>query len=162
MSERAIWRVEDLEVFRRAYRLSLEVHRASLEFPRIEQFALADQVRRSSKSICANLAEGFAKQGYSAAEYRRYLLAAIGSSDETQLWLRYCIDLEYLEDVTGQEVDRRLHRDQPHVAGSPCELDSFFLIPGSWLLVPGRGSGAFRRPMKRRREAAWRYRKCEC
>ena len=51
-------RAEDLEVFRRAYRLSLEVHRASLEFPRIEQFALADQVRRASKSICANLAEG--------------------------------------------------------------------------------------------------------
>ena len=101
--ERAIQRVEDLEVFRRAYRLSLELHRASLEFPRIEQFALADQLRRSSKSICANMAEGFAKQNYSAAEYRRYLLAAIGSSDETQLWLRYCIDLEYVEDVVGRK-----------------------------------------------------------
>ena len=55
-------RAEDLEVFRRAYRLSLEVHRASLEFPRIEQFALGDQVRRASKSICANLAEGFGRQ----------------------------------------------------------------------------------------------------
>src|SRR6476661_6778823 len=54
-------RVEDLEVFRRAYRLSLEIHRSSLALPRIEQFALADQLRRSSKSICANLAEGFAK-----------------------------------------------------------------------------------------------------
>ena len=53
---------EDLEVFRRAYRLSLEVHRTSLEFPRIEQFALADQIRRASKSICANLAEGFGRQ----------------------------------------------------------------------------------------------------
>jgi four helix bundle protein len=42
--------------------LSLEVHRASLEFPRIEQFALADQVGRAAKSICANLAEGFGKQ----------------------------------------------------------------------------------------------------
>jgi four helix bundle protein len=103
MDERTIQRVEDLEVFRRAYRLSLEVHRASLEFPRIEQFALADQLRRSSKSICANIAEGFAKQGYSAAEYRRYLLAAIGSSDETQLWLRYCIDLEYVEEVAGRK-----------------------------------------------------------
>jgi four helix bundle protein len=50
---------EDLEVFRRAYRLSLEVHRLSLELSRIEQFALADQVRRASKSICANIAEGF-------------------------------------------------------------------------------------------------------
>ena len=103
MVEQAIQRVEDLEVFRRAYRLSLEVHRASLEFPRIEQWALADQVRRSSKSICANLAEGFAKQGYSAAEYRRYLLTAIGSSDETQLWLRYAIDLGYIEEVTGRK-----------------------------------------------------------
>ena len=53
---------EDLDVFRRAYRVSLEVHRASLEFPRIEQFALADQIRRASKSICANLAEGFGRR----------------------------------------------------------------------------------------------------
>jgi four helix bundle protein len=85
MSEQRVQQVGDLEVFRRAYMLSLEVHRASLEFPRIEQFALADQIRRASKSICANLAEGFAKQGYSAAEYRRFLMAAIGSSDEVQL-----------------------------------------------------------------------------
>ena len=87
---RMIKRVEDLEVFRRAYRLSLELHKISLEFPRIEQFALADQLRRASKSICANLTEGFAKQSHSAAEYRRYVVTAIGSSDETQLWLRYC------------------------------------------------------------------------
>ena len=96
-------RGEDLDVFRRAYQVSLEIHKASLDFPRIEQFALADQVRRSSKSICANLAEGFAKQSYSAAEYRRYLTIAIGSSDEMQLWLRYCIDLGYIEEVTGRQ-----------------------------------------------------------
>ena len=97
-----IERVDDLEVYRRAYRVSLEVHRASLELPRIEQFALADQLRRSSKSICANLVEGFAKQSRSAAEYRRYLTVAIGSSDETQLWLRYCVDLGYVEEVAGR------------------------------------------------------------
>ena len=97
-----IERVEDLEVYRRAYRVSLEVHRASLELPRIEQFALADQLRRSSKSICANLVEGFAKQSRSAAEYRRSLTVAIGSSDETQLWLRYCVDLGYVEEVAGR------------------------------------------------------------
>src|SRR5690349_22829956 len=88
---------ENLEVFRRAYRVSLEVHRARLEFPRIEQYALADQLRRASKSICANVAEGFAKQSFSAAEYRRYLTVAIGSSDEMQLWLRYCVDLGYVK-----------------------------------------------------------------
>ena len=97
-----IERVDDLDVYRRAYRVSLEVHRASLELPRIEQFALADQLRRSSKSICANLVEGFAKQSRSAAEYRRSLTVAIGSSDETQLWLRYCVDLGYVEEVAGR------------------------------------------------------------
>src|SRR5262245_58731844 len=60
---------EDLEVFKRAYRLSLEIHRASLKFPALEQRTLADQVRRASKSICANLAEGFAKQRQSRAEF---------------------------------------------------------------------------------------------
>jgi four helix bundle protein len=102
MNETPVVRVEDLAVFRRAYGLSLEVHRASLRFPQIEQFALADQLRRASKSICANLAEGFAKQRFSAAEYRRYVVAAIGSSDETQLWLRYAVDLGYLDEVMGQ------------------------------------------------------------
>ena len=94
--------VEDLEVFRRAYRLSLELHRISLELPRIEQFALADQLRRASKSICANLTEGFAKQSHSAAEYRRYIVTAMGSSDETQLWLRYCVDLGYIDEERGK------------------------------------------------------------
>ena len=95
-------RVEDLEVFRRAYQLSLAIHKASLALPRIEQFALADQLRRASKSICANLVEGFAKQSHSAAEYRRYLTVAIGSSDETQLWLRYAVDLGYIESDEGR------------------------------------------------------------
>ena len=96
-------RVEDLDVFRRAYALSLEVHRLSLEFPRIEQWALADQVRRASKSICANLAEGFGRQRISKAEFRRFLVMAIGSADEMQVWALYCRDLGYIgSDVAGR------------------------------------------------------------
>jgi four helix bundle protein len=96
-------RVEDLEVFRRAYQLSLEVHRASLEFPRIEQFALADQVRRASKSICANLAEGFGRQQQSKPEFRRFVMMALGSADEMQVWTLYCRDLGYIgADVAGR------------------------------------------------------------
>jgi four helix bundle protein len=88
---------EDLEVFRRAYALSLEVHRGSLDFPRIEQFALADQVRRASKSICANIAEGFGKQRQSRSEFHRFVSMAIGSADEMQVWTLYCRDLGYIE-----------------------------------------------------------------
>ena len=96
----AIRSFEDLEVFQRAYRVSLDIHRASLEFPKIEQYALADQVRRASKAICANLAEGFAKQRRSPAEYRRFLQMAIGSADEMRVWLRYCLDLGYIDEPT--------------------------------------------------------------
>jgi four helix bundle protein len=95
-------RAEDLEVFRRAYRLSLEVHRASLELPRIEQFALADQVRRASKSICANLAEGFGRQRLSRPEFGRFLVMAIGSADEMQIWTMYCRDLGYIGPETAE------------------------------------------------------------
>ena len=71
-------RFEDLEVFKRAHKLSLEVHALSLELPQIEQFALADQIRRASKSICVNLAEGFGKQSQSKAEFKRFILMSIG------------------------------------------------------------------------------------
>ena len=87
---------EDLEVFRRAYALSLEVHRVSLDFPRIEQFALADQMRRASKSICANIAEGFGKQRQSRSEFHRFVLMASGSADEMQVWTLYARDLGYI------------------------------------------------------------------
>ena len=98
---RRISSFEDLEVFQRAYRVSLEIHKESLQFPKIEQYAMADQVRRASKSICANIAEGFAKQRRSSAEYRRYLLMAIGSADEMRVWIQYCLDLDYIDDVTS-------------------------------------------------------------
>ncbi len=88
---------DDLEVFKRAYKVSLELHKASLQFPKIEQFALADQIRRASKSICGNIAEGFGKQRRPSAEFKRYLLMAIGSADEMQVWLRYCADLDYVD-----------------------------------------------------------------
>ena len=107
----------DLVVYRNAYRLSLEIHKTTLGFPRMEQYALADQMRRSSKSICANIAEGFAKQRASSAEFRRYVMIAIGSSDEMKVWLDYSRDLGYVEVAKVDEwqteygrISRVLHR----------------------------------------------------
>ena len=91
---------EKLEVFQKAYRLSLDVHRKSLEFPSVEQYDLARQIRRATKSICANIAEGFGKQRQSPAEFKRYLMVAMGSADEVRVWLRYCFDLGYLDEQT--------------------------------------------------------------
>jgi len=86
-------RFEELEVFQRAYKVSLEVHRFTQTMPAVEQFDLASQIRRASKSICANLAEGFGKQSYSKAEFKRFIQMSIGSADEMRVWIRYCRDL---------------------------------------------------------------------
>ena len=87
----------DLIVYKKAYEVSLEIHRFSLKLPKIEQYALGDQLRRASKSICANIAEGFGKQRASSPEFRRYIMIATGSADEMKVWLSYCCDLGYLE-----------------------------------------------------------------
>ena len=94
---------EDLEVFQRAYKVSLEIHKISMDFPQREQYVLADQIRRASKSVCANIAEGFAKQRYSSTEFKRYIMIATGSSDEMRVWLRYCLDLEYIDETTWKQ-----------------------------------------------------------
>jgi four helix bundle protein len=94
---------EDLEVFQKAYRIALEVHRVSLTFPRIEQRVLGDQVRRASKSICANIAEGFGKQRNSKLEFKRFLRIAIGSADEMRVWSRFCLDLGLIDEAAWKK-----------------------------------------------------------
>ena len=88
---------EKTPVFQRAYKISLEIHRVSNCSPKDEQYSLADQLRRASKSVCANIAEGFAKQVVSKAEFRRFIGISLGSSDDMRVWLRYALDLGYIE-----------------------------------------------------------------
>ena len=82
--------------------MSRDVHRLSLKFPSFEQYGLAEQVRRASKSIAVNVAEGFGKQRGGAAEFRRFLRIAMGSADEMRVWARYCLDLGYIDAATWQ------------------------------------------------------------
>jgi four helix bundle protein len=121
---------EDLVVFKLAYRLSLEVHRASLGFPSVEQYGLAEQVRGASKGICANLAEGFGKQAMSAREFRRFVAMALGSADEMRLWSRYCLDLGYVDQTTWQrwrdgyqEIARMLQGLHRSIGSAPTSSD---------------------------------------
>ncbi len=98
-----VHRIEDLKVFEMAYRLSLEVHRASLAWSKVEQYGgVADQLRRASKSVCANLVEGAGRQPWSTAEFRRYLVMALGSADDARLWCRYAEDLGYVDPAQAQ------------------------------------------------------------
>lgn len=87
----------ELEVYKRAYSVSLAIHKITKQFPPEERFELASQMRKCSKSICANLVEGFAKQPFSDAEFKRFIAIAIGSAAEMQVWLQYSADLNYID-----------------------------------------------------------------
>ena len=91
----------ELKVYQRAYEKSLEIHKLSMKLPRFEQFELASQIRRATKSIVLNIVEGYAKSK-STAEFKRFLMMALGSNDEVRVQLEYCKDLEY---ITQEEYD---------------------------------------------------------
>jgi four helix bundle protein len=74
----------DLDVFQIAYKAALEVSRVTKAFPGLEQVELARQLRRSARSVPANIVEGWAKRA-SAPEFKRFLQMAIGSCHETRL-----------------------------------------------------------------------------
>ncbi len=87
----------DLLIYQRSYKTALEVHKISKQLPKDEQFALTSQIRRASKSIPANIAEGYGKRHTSSAEFKRFLQIAIGSTNEMLVWLDFCSDLNYVE-----------------------------------------------------------------
>lgn len=105
-SSKLVSSAKEMTVYKRAYAISLEIHKTTLSFPKIEQYDLASQMRRASKSICANLSEGFAKQAHSSAEFGRFVSMAIGSAGEMLTWTDYCHDLKYItQDITRHWLD---------------------------------------------------------
>jgi len=71
----------DLKIYQKSYKLAIEIHHASLKLPKFELYEQGSQVRRSSKSIKDNIAEGYGRRRYKA-DYIKYLVYAQASSDE--------------------------------------------------------------------------------
>ena len=84
----------DLEVYQEGYRLALEIHQLTLGFPDIERYALADQMRRASKSIAANIVEGYGRQ--TQRNFAHFLGQALGSADEMLVHVDFAQDLGYI------------------------------------------------------------------
>lgn len=85
----------DLKVYQLAYKLAMEIFRLSRAFPREERYSLTDQIRRSSRSVAANLAEGFRKRRYPNMLVSK-LTDCDGEASETQVWLDFAFDCGYL------------------------------------------------------------------
>lgn len=85
----------DLKVYQLAYKLAMDIFNATKLFPKEEKYSLTDQIRRSSRSIAANIAEGFRKRQYPKMFVSK-LADADGESTETQVWLDFARDCEYM------------------------------------------------------------------
>jgi four helix bundle protein len=85
----------DLKVYQLAYKLAMEIFQVSNAFPKEEKYSLTDQIRRSSRSVAANIAEGFRKRQYPKMFVSK-LADADGEATETQVWLDFARDCEYL------------------------------------------------------------------
>lgn len=88
---------KDLNVYKKAYELSMEVFRLSKSWPPGERYSLTDQIRRSSRSVCANLREAWAKRRYKA-HFLSKLTDSDGENGETDTWLDYARDCGYITD----------------------------------------------------------------
>jgi len=87
----------DLNIYQEAHRLGVEIHKFSLKMPKFELYETGSQIRRASKSISANIVEGYGRRRYQA-DYIKFLVYAQASCDETNEWLTYIQDL--YEDLT--------------------------------------------------------------
>lgn len=92
----------DLKVFQLAYDLAMEIFHLSRSFPVEEKYSLTDQIRRSSRSVAANIAEGFRKRRYPNMLINK-LTDCDGEATETQVWLDFAFDCGYL---SKQDRDR--------------------------------------------------------
>ncbi len=86
----------DLKVYQLSYQLALQIHKVTENFPKEEKYSLTDQIRRSSWSVPANLAEAWKKRRYEKVFISK-LIDCAGEAGETEVWLDLSKDFEYID-----------------------------------------------------------------
>ncbi|THH39376.1 four helix bundle protein [Neolewinella litorea] len=99
----AFSRFKEWAAYRKARSLSTSILHHSAAFPREERYSLTDQIRRSSRSVCANLGEAYAKRCY-PKHFHAKLTDSAGENFETQVWLDFALDCGYINQATHQRL----------------------------------------------------------
>jgi len=101
--------VRDLEVYKLAFKGAMDIFTVTKDFPAEERYSLTDQIRRSSRSICSNLAEAWRKRMYRAVFVNK-LTDAMQEASETQTWLDFCIACNYINWDTFDTLDKKYEK----------------------------------------------------
>ena len=96
-----VTRHQDLEVYKKAFEAAMQIFELSRSFPKEETYSLTLQIRKSSRSVCSNLAEAWRKRRYQPAFISK-LSDSEGEAAETQTWLEFSVRCGYLERQTGR------------------------------------------------------------
>ena len=108
----------------------MEIFRISKNFPKEEIYSLADQIRRSSRSVSSNIAEAWRRRKYERAFINK-LNEAEAEAAETQVWLEYAAKCQYLDENKCRDV----HTKYDHIIGKLVNMEN---NPGPWLLKATR------------------------
>ena len=94
---------KELNVYKLAYEAALELHEITKSFPQDEKYSLTDQIRRSSRSVCANLAEAWRKR-----RYKKNFISKLSDSEaeagETQVWIDMAESFKYIDNKTHNSL----------------------------------------------------------
>jgi four helix bundle protein len=116
----------DLEVYQAAFAAAMEIFEVSKKFPIEERYSLTDQIRRSSRSVCANLGEAWRKRRYEAAFIAK-ISDCQAEATETQIWLEFAVKCNYLD----PEIGRSLYRNYDQVLG---QLVNILKTASTWTI----------------------------
>ena len=93
----------DLNLFKKAYKLEMDIFAVSKSFPPEEKYSLTDQIRRSSRSVCVNLSEAYRRR-----RYKDYFLSKLNDceteNNETQVWLDFALSCKYISEKIYNEL----------------------------------------------------------
>ncbi len=95
----------ELDVYRKSFSTAMTIFEITKSFPVEEKYSLVDQIRRSSRSVCACLAEAWRKRRY-AAVFKNKRTDAMQEASETQSWLEFCSACRYLDNARFAELDK--------------------------------------------------------
>jgi len=95
---------KELSVYRNAMDAAMEIFQVTKQFPSEEKYSMVDQIRRSSRSVCANIAEAWRKRRYEASFVAK-LSDAESEASETQVWLEFANRCHYLNSLTTEKLD---------------------------------------------------------
>ncbi len=120
---------KELRVYQNAMEAAMKIFQLTKNFPPEEKYSLVDQIRRSSRSVCANIAEAWRKRRYKAAFIAK-LSDAEGEACETQVWIEFAKRCNYLDETISDELDKAYDQIIGQLVRMIEEADKWLIAKG--------------------------------